>query len=262
MSIFELILLVGGGIFAGFVNTLAGGGSFVSLALMMLMGLDANVANGTNRLAIIFQSLASSETFRAHQMLDLRKGKIPLVVTTVGSLVGAWVAVDLDKRILEKVLALMMLAMLFFIFYKPSLWLKGNPARYSKPSGVVEVLVFLAIGFYGGLIQAGIGYLLLAGLVLQMGFDLVKANALKVLITLVYSPFAFIIFLWHGQVSWVHAIPLAGGAVAGAFVASRMAVKRGAGFIRWVLAIMIGVTCLQAFGVINFSTLIRGWLGN
>ncbi|MGC8865746.1 MAG: sulfite exporter TauE/SafE family protein [Bacteroidales bacterium] len=256
MSVFETILLFGGGVFAGFVNTLAGGGSFVTLSLMMLMGLDANVANGTNRVAIIFQSLVSSETFRAHQMLDLKKGKIPLIATTLGSLMGAWVAVDLDKGVLEKVLALVMLAMLLFIFYKPSLWLKGNPVRYNKPSGIPEVALFLAIGFYGGLIQAGIGYLLLAGMVLQMGFDLVKANALKVLITLVYSPVAFLVFIWHGQVSWMHALPLAAGAVAGAFFASRMAIRRGGGFIRWVLAFMIIITSLKSFGLVDFSSLL------
>ena len=261
MNTFQIISLTLGGIFAGFVNTLAGGGSIVSLSLLMLFGLDANVANGTNRVAIIFQSLTSSETFRANRILDLKKGLMPVVAATIGSLAGAWAATDLNKEVLERIIAMVMLAMLFFIFYKPSAWLKGNPKKYDKPTGIVDVLIFLAIGFYGGFVQVGIGYLLLAGLVLQLGLDLVKANALKVFITFVYSPFAFAVFVWNHQVSWAHALPLAAGAVAGAFIASKMAVKRGADFVRWVLTVMVIITSLQSFGIVNFSALLMRTIG-
>ncbi len=254
MIAIDIIALALGGIFAGFVNTLAGGGSIVSLSLLMLFGLDAHVANGTNRVAIIFQSFTSSETFRANQMLDLKKGRMPVIAATLGSLFGAWTATDLNKTLLEKIIALVMLAMLFFVFYKPSIWLKGDSTKYDKPVSWIDVAIFLFIGFYGGLVQVGIGYLLLAGLVLRLGFDLVKANALKVFITFVYSPFAFAIFVWNGQVSWVHALPLASGAVVGAFMASKLAVKHGASFVRWVLAAMVIITVLQTFGVLNISS--------
>ncbi|MEJ5302068.1 MAG: sulfite exporter TauE/SafE family protein [Bacteroidales bacterium] len=261
MNVYQIISLSLGGVFAGFVNTLAGGGSIVSLSLLMLFGLDANIANGTNRVAIIFQSLTSSETFRSNKILDLKKGRMPVIAATIGSLFGAWAATDLNKAILEKVIAIVMLAMLFFIFYKPSSWLKGNPAKYDKPVSFADVVLFLAIGFYGGFVQVGIGYLLLAGLVLQLGFDLVKANAVKVFITLVYSPFAFFVFLWNGQVSWPHALPLAAGAVAGAYWASHMAVKRGAGFVRWVLTAVVIITSLQSFGIVSISSAIAKIFG-
>lgn len=261
MNMYQVVSLFLGGIFAGFVNTLAGGGSIVSLSLLMLFGLDANMANGTNRVAIIFQSLTSSKTFRSNNILDLKKGRMPVITATIGSLFGAWAATDLNKAILEKIIAIVMLAMLFFVFYKPSVWLKGNPDKYDKPLRYADVVVFLAIGFYGGFVQVGIGYLLLAGLVLQMGFDLVKANALKVFITFVYSPFAFLVFLWNGQVSWLHAVPLAAGAVAGAFWASRMAIERGAGFVRWVITAVVIVTGLQSFGIVKISSVITKIFG-
>jgi uncharacterized membrane protein YfcA len=255
MVIWQAFALFLGGIFAGFVNTLAGGGSIVSLSLMLLFGLDANVANGTNRLAIIFQSLTSSETFRVNKILDLKRGKAAVWSALIGSLAGAWVAVDLNKEIIEKIITIVMMLMLVFIFYNPSRWLKGDPERNSKPANLFEIFLFLVIGFYGGFVQVGIGYLLLAGLVLQAGYDLVKANALKVFITFVYSPFAFAIFVWHHQVSWIHGIPLAIGASLGAFIASKLAVRKGAGFIRWTIVVMIIITALQTFNVIDLATM-------
>ena len=256
MDIWQGIILFAGGILAGFVNTLAGGGSIVTLSLLMFFGLDANVANGTNRLAIIFQGLTSSGTFRAHQMLDLKKGRLPVIAAIAGSLAGAWVAVDLNREIIEKAIAFVMISMLVFIFYKPSMWLKGNPGRYSQPHGFTALALYAIIGFYGGFIQVGIGYLLLAGLVLHSGYDLVMANALKVFITFVYSPFAFFIFVWNNQVNWAFGLVLAAGASLGAWVASRMAVSRGAGFVRWVMVVMIVLTCLQVFHIIDVSGLI------
>jgi len=257
MDILQGIVLFAGGILAGFVNTLAGGGSIITLSLLMFFGLDANVANGTNRLAIIFQGLTSSETFRAHKMLDLNKGRLPVFAATAGSLAGAWVAVDLNREVIEKAIAFVMIAMLFFLFYKPSHWLKGNPLRYGQPHGIADIALYALIGFYGGFIQVGIGYLLLAGLVLRSGYDLVKANALKVFITFVYSPFAFMIFVWNNQVDWAFGGVLAAGAALGAWVASRMAVKKGAGFVRWVMVVMIALTCLQAFHIVEVGELFK-----
>jgi uncharacterized membrane protein YfcA len=249
MDYYHLILLLVGGLLTGFINTLAGGGSIISLSVLMFLGLDASIANGTNRIAIVFQSLASAGSFRQGGILELTKSRWFTIPAILGSIAGAWIAVDLNKELIEKAIGIVMLGMVFFILYKPELWLKGKPELLDKPVTPFRIVLFFLIGVYGGFIQVGIGYLLLAGLVLNAGYDLVKANALKVFITFVYSPFALIVFIYHNQVHWMYGLVLASGAAAGGLIASRMAIRKGAGFIRWFIVAVILLTCAKVFGL-------------
>lgn len=247
MDTISIILLILGGLATGFINTLAGGGSIISLSVLMFLGLDANVANGTNRIAIVFQSLASSSSFKKGGMLDLKQSRWLTVPAVVGSLVGAWIAVDVPKEIIEKSIGVVMLLMAFFMFYKPEQWLKGKAELMAKPVSIGKIAIFFIIGIYGGFIQVGIGYLLLAGLVLNAGYDLVKANALKVFITFVYSPFALLVFIYHHQVDWYFGLALAIGATLGGYLASTIALKKGAGFVRWFIVGVIVLSCIKIF---------------
>jgi uncharacterized membrane protein YfcA len=111
------------------------------------------------------------------------------------------------------------------------------------------MIVFFAIGVYGGFIQAGVGIFLLAGLVLSAGYDLVRANAVKLLIVLIYTAFALAVFVLNDQVNWIVGLVLAIGNMLGALVASRMAVKRGAGFVRVLLMAVIIISALEFLGI-------------
>jgi uncharacterized membrane protein YfcA len=133
------------------------------------------------------------------------------------------------------------------MFYKPEQWLKGKAELMAKPVSIGKVAIFFVIGIYGGFIQVGIGYLLLAGLVLNAGYDLVKANALKVFITFVYSPFALLVFIYHHQVDWYFGLVLASGAALGGYFASKIALKKGASFVRWFIVGVIALSCVKIF---------------
>jgi uncharacterized membrane protein YfcA len=247
MDTLSLLLLILGGLATGFINTLAGGGSIISLSVLMFLGLDANMANGTNRIAIVFQSLASSSSFKQGGMLELKQSRWLTIPAIVGSLVGAWIAVDLPKSAIEKAIGVAMLMMAVFMFYKPEQWLLGKAELTAKPVSLGRIAIFFVIGIYGGFVQVGIGYLLLAALVLNAGYDLVKANALKVFITFVYSPFALIVFIYHHQVDWYYGIVLAFGATIGGFLASKIALKKGANFVRWFILAVILLSCIKIF---------------
>jgi len=260
MSWIEITLLIVSGVFVGFINTLAGGGSIISLSLLMFFGLPANIANGTNRIGILMQTLTSVGSFRKQEMLDLRKGLWLAIPALIGSIIGAWIAVDIDKKIIEKAIAFVMILMLFFLLYKPQRWLKGDASLMAKPTGVWQILIFFLIGIYGGFIQLGVGYFLLAGLVFSTGYDLVKANALKNLIVLMYAPFTLVVFIINDQVEWLYGLLIAAGSVIGAYIASRMAVKKGANFVRWIVIIVIIITALQLFGLYDFHSLFRAVL--
>jgi len=241
----QLVVLGLAGIVVGIINTLAGGGSIISLSLLMFFGLDANLANGTNRIAIVFQTMAGVKKFNDSRKLDLPRGWHFALPALAGSLVGAWVATDINKQLFEYLLLGVMVMMVALMFLNPGQWLTGNEPKNRLKPGWKSWLIFACIGFYGGFVQVGIGYFLLAGLVLQSGYELVKANALKVFITFLYSPFALLIFVWHNQVNWLYGIVLAIGTFAGGWLGARMAVKKGASFIRWVIVAVVVLTIVK-----------------
>jgi uncharacterized membrane protein YfcA len=257
MSLFEVFALIIGGVLVGFINTLAGGGSIISLSLLMyVMGLPANIANGTNRIAITLQTLVASGSFNKQKVLDWRKGLKLGIPAVLGSIVGAWIAVDIQEDIFEKAMAIIMIVMLAFIFYKPQLWLKGREELIEKKVSPFIMFIFFLIGIYGGFIHVGIGYLLLISIVLGAGYDLVKANAIKVFIVLLYVPFSLAVFIYNDQVNYLFGFVLAIGNIIGALIASRFAIKNGANFVRWVIVAVVIFTAANVFGLIDIQTLL------
>lgn len=258
ISWIDAFSLIIAGLLVGFINTLAGGGSIISLSLLMLLGLPANVANGTNRIAITLQTLTATRNFKKAGLLSSKKGIILGVPAVIGSIVGSFIAVEIDEAIFEKLMIAIMFAMLIFIFYKPSVWLKGKIELQQQKSGWLQYVIFFLIGIYGGFIHAGIGYLLLISLVLGAGFDLLQANALKVLIVLMYVPFTLAIFIYSGQINYIYGFILAIGNIGGAIIASKFAIEKGANFVRWVILIVVIFTALHVFGIIDFHQLYEG----
>jgi uncharacterized membrane protein YfcA len=235
MTTLDALMLVAGGLVAGFVNTVAGGGSVITLPILIeAVGLPANVANGTNRVAIVLQNIVGVATFQRGRAIPwatvLRV--VPFVLT--GAVGGALAAAQVPADAMKKVFAFVIVLVALSAVLKPKRWLGGHEDRLPSPW---RELAFLAIGFYGGFVQAGVGFLLLAGLVLGGGLDLVRGNAAKVAIILIYTVTALGVFLLHGQVVLLAGVVLGIGNATGAFVAARLAIKRGAGWIRWVLLV-------------------------
>ncbi len=255
MGTAEIIALIVAGLFVGFINTLAGGGSIISLSLLMFLGLPPGVANGTNRIAIIIQNIIATSSFKQQKVLDLKKTLWLGIPAVIGSVVGAWIAVDLTDRVLEIAMGIILLLMLAFIISNPKKWLEGNVELEKMKISIKHVIIFFFIGVYGGFIQVGVGYLLLAALILAAGQNLVKANASKVMIILMYLPFSLIIFLLDDQVNWEYGLIMTIGSVIGAFVASRLAVKKGINFIRYVIIAVILLTAGHLFDFIDMQSI-------
>ncbi len=241
--------VIAAGFGAGFINTLAGSGSLITLPLLIFLGLPPTVANGTNRVGVLFQNAVSAASFRRQKMLDVRGGLMLAAPAIIGSLIGAQIAVNLDEQLMRQTIGALMVAMLVVIIIRPKRWLKGRPEALQERPGWGQLLIFFGIGIYGGFIQAGVGIFLLAGLVLSVGYDLVRANAVKVLIILCFTLFALGVFVINGQVWWGMGFLLAVGNALGGWVAARMAVERGAVFVRWLLIAVVAVSSAQLLGV-------------
>lgn len=257
MSWIEVAALIFSGLLVGFINTLAGGGSIISLSVLMLLGLPANVANGTNRIAIAVQNLTAVSSFRQQKVLETRKGLWLALPAVAGSVLGAWIAADINKEIFEYAVGVIMIMMMFFILYKPQRWIKEHRQLTRKKVTWLQFLIFFLIGIYGGFIQMGVGYFLLAAIVLGAGYELVKANAIKVLIVLLYTPFAMVVFFLNDQINWAYGLVMTLGNVGGAYLASRLAVSWGAEFVRWVIIVVILVTAAHLFNIVDLKQLIQ-----
>lgn len=256
----EIITLITAGLLVGFINTLAGGGSIISLSVLMMLGLPAPLANGTNRVAITIQTLTATTSFRQQKVLETRKAILLSIPAVIGSLIGAWFAVDIREDIFEKAIGVVMLIMLIFILYKPQKYIYGRASISEKPLTWKTYVVFFFIGIYGGFLHMGVGYFLLAGIVGMAGFDLVKANAIKVFVVLVYAPFTLLVFLWYDQVNWKYGLILAIGSVIGALIASRLAVTKGVNFVKWVIVVVILISSGDMFGLYDLTGFVSGIL--
>ncbi len=246
INIYIILLIIFVGLLAGFINTLAGSGSLISLPLLIFLGLPANVANGTNRIAILLQNVVGVGSFYQQKKLDIKKDIWFAVPSVIGSLIGAYFATLItDELIMKRIIGIIMIIMLLVIFINPKKWLKENSSIYFSDKIYLNIIIFFAIGFYGGFIQAGVGIFILMGLVLNAGLDLVRANAVKLLIVLIYTPFALAVFIYNGQINYLYGFILAIGNMIGAFIGTRVAVSYGPKLVRWVLIVIIIVSAAK-----------------
>ena len=203
------------------------------MPLLTLM-FDANIANGTNRVAVMFASLAGISAYQRGASIPWRRIGLLLPPVLVGSGAGAWTATRLSPEGMQRVFAVVLILVALSVLFKTNRWLEDVPTRLSP---LWRNLVFLFIGFYGGFIQIGVGILLLTALVLGSGFDLLRGNAVKIVLiaafTLVALPFYFV----AGHVDLEVGLILAVAYSSGAYLAARLAVRKGAAWARWVLVV-------------------------
>jgi uncharacterized membrane protein YfcA len=238
----DALLLAGGGLVAGVVNTLAGGGSLLTVPLLTLMGLPGTVANGTNRVGILIQNGVASWGFWREGVSGIRPA-LPLIApVALGALLGAGLASQLSDRGFERAFGVVMLLLLI-----PTL--RSRPATPRPPlAPASRSALFFAIGLYGGAFQAGVGILLLYGLA-GSGTDLVRSNSVKVVLNFCFSLLVLPIFVTANQVALPEAAALATGFAAGGLLGPRVAVRGGERIIKPVLALAVVALAARMLGV-------------
>jgi uncharacterized membrane protein YfcA len=232
LSLWTAGLLLLGGFAAGFINTVAGGGSAITVPILIELLGSATLANGTNRVGVLLQSLVGIGRFQKGGKVPWKR-TLPLVPSAViGGLIGSKIASELSPDLMKRVFGVVIVLVAASVVFKPTAWSGGSGERLKEPW---LSIVFFLIGVYGGFVQAGVGFLLLAGLVVGLGMDLVSGNAAKLVIVVAFTAVALPVFMAAGQVRWVVGVVLAGGNMLGAYVAAHFAVNKGAGWMRWAL---------------------------
>lgn len=240
------LLLAVAGLLGGFANTLAGGGSLLTLPVLILLGMPADVANATNRVGVLLQSLLGVRGFDRHELLDRQSVPSVLPPVLAGALLGSLAASFMPVLLLKPVLLSVMMAMAVYLL----VWPERKTTAPTGESGRFRPAAFLGLflaGGYGGFIQAGVGFFLLAALTTLWGYDLKRANALKLVCTAALSLVALAVFIPRGQVWWLPALLLAFGTSLGAALGVRVALSASQQLLKWVLFVLVAVSCGAAW---------------
>ena len=238
-EIFFYALLVGTGLIAGFVNTIAGGGSNLTIPALMLLGMPADVANATNRVAVFLQSAVGTATFRSRGRLDSPDLGPILLITHVGGALGALLAALIPNVWLKPLLLLAMVGMALVILLRPDTVIRpeGTPILRVAESRASWAGLFVA-GVFGGFVQAGVGFILIAAVAGSLRYDIVRTNAIKNLCVLAFTGVALVIFIAYDLVDWLPGLILAVGSMIGARASARFALTADPRVIKWLLFVM------------------------
>lgn len=232
-----LLLLAAAGFLASVLNVIAGGGSFLTLPILIFLGLPATDANATNRVGILTQNAGAVWGFHRHRVLDWAWALGVVVPGMFGAAVGAGLALLVGDRDFRRLLAFFMLAITLWTILDPT----GRSARRAGALSSRPALLragFFLVGIYGGFVQAGVGFLALA-VTTAAGLDLVRGNAVKVLTILVQTIVSLAIFAWGDKIQWLPGFALAAGSFLGSLVGVRLTVLKGHRWVQGVVTVTI-----------------------
>jgi uncharacterized membrane protein YfcA len=242
----QIPLLISAGIIAGILNVLAGGGSLLTLPILIFLGLPSSVANGTNRIAIFFQNIFAIRGFRQHGIFPLKTALICTAPALIGSYIGASFAVTIDDALFNKVLALIMVGVMVLTALDPARDYAAEEVKTTPLRLTILLVTFFGVGLYGGFVQAGVGFLVISGLLVH-GLDLVRINAIKVIVIFAFTVIALGVFIAHGEIDYGLGIALAVGNSIGGIIGTRLAVRKGHTWIKRIVTITVLVFALKLF---------------
>jgi uncharacterized membrane protein YfcA len=253
-ELLRLLLLFAVGSLAGFTNVMAGGGSSITLPALIFLGLDGSVANGTNRLGILIQNLSAVLSFRQEKYSEFKLSLKLAAFALPGALAGSIIAVNITDELFENILGYVMIGVIISMAFRKSNQKKKQGESLHHNSWFIYPAMF-AVGLYGGFIQAGVGFVLMASIYHLMRVSLVHVNMHKVFIIFIYTIPVLLVFIFTSNVNWKFGLVLAAGYASGAWWSAKVSVKKGEGLIRVVLMVLILIMSLILLNIIKFPDL-------
>jgi len=241
----DYLLLFLFGNFAGFINVVAGGGSTLTLPFLILMGLDASVANGTNRIGILTQTLSASLSFRKSKFKDTNLSLKLALLTVPGAIIGAIYSTRIKNETFQLIVIVVMVFVALSLFIP-----KSKKKEYLDTVTDFPVLAYplmLLVGFYAGFIQVGIGFLLMAILSGVLKLNIKRVNMHKVFIVFINTIPTMFIFILTDNIDWVTGIVLSIGASLGAWWSAKLSLKIDEKFVKLILFIAITSMAIKLF---------------
>ncbi|MEW6983851.1 sulfite exporter TauE/SafE family protein [Colwelliaceae bacterium 6471] len=246
MDPYQIVILVSIGLCAGVINTLAGGGSNLSLPALMMFGLPADIANATNRVSVLLQSLTASRGFYKHNKISSVAVKDTFLPLFLGGLFGAIIASYMSIELLKPLLLGTMICLSLWVVMRSDSVPNNEIEPISCSQSTTGFITTFLAGFYGGFVQAGVGFVLIATFVGVLKYDLLRANALKVVAAVIFTSIALVVFIIRDQVAWVPGLTLAIGSIVGAQIAVKFAISIKAKTLKWLVFLMTLVASIAA----------------
>ena len=244
-SLYLNIIIFISGVIAGIVNTLAGGGSLLTLPILILYGLPPNIANGTNRVGLLIQSIFGTAGYHSKGIYSYPFSIYIGLSSLIGALIGAQIAIDINPYMFNKILSIVMVTMVSIMLLGKKSFEDNLPERTSGKYLVFSLVAFFFLGIYGGFINAGIGFIIMFFLNQVNRLPLVKTNATKVFVVLIYSLGALLLFAFNEAVDWELGFILALGSSIGAWWSSRWSVESGEGVIKLILVVAVSTMAVK-----------------
>lgn len=233
------------GILAGFVNVMAGGGSLLSVPVMVFMGMPGPVANGSNRIAILAQNLTATLTFFKKGYSDFRLSLTLSLCAIPGAIAGAYAGTRLEGIWFNRILALIMIGVMVVMTFRE----RGDqeaPGSGDKPRNLLAGhLMMVLVGCYGGFIQLGVGFIIMAILNRIMGLNLVLVNMHKTFIIMNYTLAALIVYAFRVDILWALGFCLAAGNSIGGWLGATYTISKGERAIKIVLNIILTIFIIK-----------------
>ncbi len=242
----NVLITVLAGVAAGFLNVVAGGGSLITVPLLITtLDLPSAVANATNRVAIVGQNIFAVAGFKSKGVSTFPYNLYLGISAMLGAILGAKIAVDLDDRLFNRILSIIMILVVIFILSKPLSGSGESKEKMDPKHQIIGIISFFGVGVYGGFIQVGVGFIMIALLTSINGLSLVKTNSAKVFVALVYTSVALSIFILEDMINWAVGLTLALGNAIGGWIGSRWSVALGDQWIRRILVVAVVLLALK-----------------
>jgi uncharacterized protein len=248
MNLSQALLLFAVGILSSFLNVMAGGGSAITLPILIFLGLNSAVANGTNRVAILLQNISAVSSYRKREVHAFRQSISYALWALPGAIAGAVVGVSVSDAIFQKILGVVMIGVVATLLFPNKPVAEEREGSDKSKSRWIYPIMFV-IGMYGGFIQVGVGFLFMAALYHGLKMNLVYVNMHKVTIVMIYMVPTLAIYALTGNVDWIMGVALGAGSAVGGWWAAHVSVKGGEKLIRWVLVVAILIMAVKLFGL-------------
>lgn len=241
----DIFILAAAGFVAGCMNVTAGGGSAFTLPILIFLGLDSATANGTNRIAIVVQSISAIGSFKSEKYSDFKESMKLAFITLPGGILGALISLEIPDEMFNKILAILIIGVIATILIPSPKKNKGG----ELPPNLWTFLAMFGVGLYGGFIQIGVGFMMMAIMQRMLRMDLIRVNMHKVFIALIFTTPAMLVFIISGKVDWVLGLVLAAGNALGAWIAAKLSVRKGEKFIKFFIILSLLIMSIKLFDI-------------
>ena len=245
MEIWGYILLAIVGLAAGFLNVMAGGGSLITVPVMVFLGIPGPVANGTNRIAILAQNITATLTFFKKGYSSFRLSLTLALCAIPGAIAGAYAGTRLEGVWFNRTLAIIMLGVMLIMALDKKKKKEGEQGGTVPRNVVAGHILMVLVGAYGGFIQVGVGFLVMAVLHNVMRLNLVLVNMHKVFIVMTYTTAALAVFASRVEIMWLLGIVMAVAYSAGAWIGVHVTITSGERMIKIILNTVLTIFIIK-----------------